>query len=146
MMVYLDSSALVKLYGEEAGALDTIDLLDDAEMVAISPITRVEVASALARAVRTRMLAANGGREAYRAFIEESHALVQVPVTDRVLTRAQDLVWEHGLRGYDAVQLASALTWQDRVGMSVTLATFDVQLAGAAGKAGMEIWPDAIHP
>ena len=29
--------------------------------------------------------------------------------------------------GYDAVQLASALTWQEAVGTEITLATFDRQ-------------------
>lgn len=140
-MLYLDSSALVKCYGEEAGALDTIDLIDAAEMVATSPITRVEVASALARAARNGMLAPKAAREAFRTFAGEAHALIQIPVSERVLARAQELVWQAGLRGYDAIQLASALTWAERSGRPLTLATFDRRLAAAGQQAGLAVWP-----
>jgi predicted nucleic acid-binding protein len=93
MIVYLDSSALAKCYGNETGSLDTIGLLDGAEMVATSAITRVEVASALARAVRAGAMAPVEAREADRRFAEEFSALIRIPVTDRVLTRAQRFVW-----------------------------------------------------
>ncbi len=141
MILYLDSSALVKCYGDEPGALDTVNLVDAAEMVVTSPLTRVEVASALARAVRRGVLASSGGREAYAAFTRESPALIQVPVSEAVLSRAQTFVWEHGLRGYDAVQLASAVAWQERIGRTVTMATFDSRLAHAAQQAGVDVWP-----
>jgi predicted nucleic acid-binding protein len=143
-MLYLDSSALVKCYAEEAGALGTIDQIDAAEAVATSSITRVEVASALARAVRTGILTARAGREAHDAFTAEWEAIIQVPVSGRVLARADAGVWELGLSGYDAVQLASALLWQERVGQAVTLATFDARLArAAAASPGMTVWPPA---
>jgi predicted nucleic acid-binding protein len=144
-MLYLDSSALVKCYAEEAGALDTIDLIDAAEAVATSSMTRVEVASALARAVRAGILSAKVGRQAHDAFAAEWDALIQVPVSGRVLARADAAVWESGLRGYDAVQMASALLWQERVGQAVTLATFDARLARAAAAfSGMTVWPLAV--
>jgi predicted nucleic acid-binding protein len=50
--------------------------------------------------------------------------------------RAEALAWEHGLRGYDAVHLASALTWQESVGEQIVLATFDQQLWEAASERG----------
>jgi len=141
VIVYLDSSALVKCYADESGALDTVDLLDGAEMVATSPMTRVEVASALARAVRDGVLAPKAGREAFEAFRNEWPALIQVPATERVLTRAQDLMWQSALRSYDAVHLASALIWRERVAQDVTLATFDRRLTAAAEAAGLPAWP-----
>jgi uncharacterized protein len=139
--LYLDSSALVKLYAEEPGSLDTVDLVHAAEIVATSSISRVEVASAIARGIRRGLLAAAGGRQAQNSFDEESDALVRVPVTDWVIKRARNLVWEFGLRGYDAVQLASALAWEERVGGGVTLATFDAQLSRAGAAAGLTVWP-----
>jgi hypothetical protein len=48
------------------------------------------------------------------------------------------------LRGYDAVQLASAVTWQQSVGAEILLATFDQQLWEAALKAGLKAWPDEL--
>jgi hypothetical protein len=54
------------------------------------------------------------------------------------------LAWEHGLRGYDAVQLASALTWQESVGEQIVLATFDQRLWDAAKRTGLKAWPEEL--
>lgn len=141
MRFYLDSSALAKLYTGEPGALDTIDLIDGAEMVATSPITRIEITSALARGIRDGTLTARMAREVYDAFQDEWRSLVQVPVTERVLGRAQELLWQSVLRAGDAMQLASALVWREQVMDEVTLATFDTRLAAAARQARLHVWP-----
>lgn len=65
-------------------------------------------------------------------------------VTRAVATRAGHLAWEHDLRGYDAMQLAAALTWQDTVeagGDEVVFACFDHDLRRAATAAGLKTWP-----
>jgi len=54
---------------------------------------------------------------------------------------AHALAWSYGLRGYDAVQLASTLTWQGSIGQDVVLATFDAQLGKAAYETRSEVWP-----
>jgi uncharacterized protein len=54
------------------------------------------------------------------------------------------LAWEHRLRGYDAVQLASALAWQNSVGADVVIATFDTELWTAAAAAGLKAWPENL--
>jgi hypothetical protein len=48
------------------------------------------------------------------------------------------------LRGYDAVQLASAVTWQESVGAAITLATFDRQLWDAGKQMGIHVWPKTL--
>ena len=48
--------------------------------------------------------------------------------------RAERLAWEENLRGYGAVQLASALVWKEHVAGGGTVATFDVALWEAAGR------------
>jgi predicted nucleic acid-binding protein len=58
--------------------------------------------------------------------------------------RAEALAWEHGLRGYDAVQLASALTWKESVGEEIVVATFDQQLWDAAKRSGLHVWPEEL--
>lgn len=52
MTLYLDTSALVKRFVSEPSSPDTVALTAMAEAVATSLVTRVEVAAALARAVR----------------------------------------------------------------------------------------------
>ena len=96
--------------------------------MATALVTRAEVAAAFARAVRVGLLDDVGGRRAQRRFSREWPDLMRVPVTETLVARAEALAWAHGLRGCDAVQLASALTWQDALGQEIVLATFDRQL------------------
>jgi predicted nucleic acid-binding protein len=67
--------------------------------------------------------------------------VARLPVTEALVARAEALAWAHALRGYDAVQLASALMWQESVGTDVVVATFDTQLWKAAREEGLNAWP-----
>jgi uncharacterized protein len=142
VIAYLDASALVKRYIVERGSRETIALTADSEMTATSIASRAEVAAAFAKAVRTGLVGHDVARNAQRRFAGDWPDLVRVPATEALVERAEGLAWEHGLRGYDAVQLASALTWQESVGHEIILATFDQQLWEAAGRAGFKAWPD----
>ena len=144
MILYLDASALVKRYVTEAGSKDVISLTAAAEAVATSLISRAEVAAALARAVRLGVLDKDGGARAQRRFSREWPDIARIPVGEMLVSLAETLAWSHGLRGYDAVQLASALTWQDSIGQHVVLATFDRQLWEASTQAGLHAWPDTL--
>ena len=144
MTVYLDTSALVKRFVSEPGSDEVVALTAAAEVAATSLVTRAETAAALARAVRVGALDHDGGRRAQRRFAQEWPNLVKIPVTEALVFRAETLAWDHGLRGYDAVHLAAALTWRDSVGQDVVVATFDRQLWTAAPEAGLLRWPDAL--
>lgn len=142
MILYLDASAIVKRYVTEPGSTKVIALIDDAAAVATSVVSRAEVAAAFARAVRLGVLDEAGGRRAQRRFVREWPDFVRIPMTEALVARADTLAWIHALRGYDAVQLASALTWQDSIGQDVTVSTFDHQLTKAASEAGLRVWPE----
>jgi len=144
VILYLDASALVKRYVAERGSDEVIALTAGADAAATSLVSRAEVAAALARAVRLGALDGEGGRRAQLRFSREWPDLVRVPVTEALVSRAEALAWDHGLRGYDAVQLAAALTWQDAIGEDVVLATFDRQLWKAAPGAGLRAWPERL--
>jgi predicted nucleic acid-binding protein len=142
VIAYLDASALVKRYVVERGSPETIALTAEAEMAATSIVSRAEVAAALARAARTGLLTSDIAQDAQRSFARDWPDIVRVPVTEAVVERAESHAWEHGLRGYDAIQFASALTWQESVGEEIVLATFDQQLWEAAKRTGVKVWPD----
>ena len=142
MIAYLDASALVKRYLVERGSRETIDFTAKSEMTATSIVSRAEVSAALAKAARTGLVTQDVARNAGRSFAGDWPDLVRVPITEALVERADTLAWEHGLRGYDAVQLASALSWQESVGEEIALATFDQQLWEAAKRTGLNPWPD----
>ena len=116
MVLYLDSSALVKRYIHEAHSEAVAHLLDETVAIATAAISRVEVVAALARAARGNRLDAHEARRAQEQFAEDWPDFGKVPVTDSLLTRAETLAWKHGLRAYDAVQLAAALVCEDAHG------------------------------
>lgn len=70
----------------------------------------------------------------------------RLALTEFIVAHAGNLAWQHGLRGYDAVHLAAALAWQDRLHLPITLATFDRQLWQAAKAEGLQPQPDDLAP
>jgi predicted nucleic acid-binding protein len=144
VIAYLDASALVKRYVEERGSRETGELCAAADLVTTSLVSRVEVAAALAKAVRLGIVETERGRKAQRAFARQWPDIAKIPVTEALVARAESLAWDYALRGYDAVQLASALTWQESIGAEITLATFDRHLWEAGKKAGVRIWPETL--
>ncbi|GIV79173.1 type II toxin-antitoxin system VapC family toxin [Litorilinea aerophila] len=144
MILYLDASAFVKRYVAEAGSEQVGEAIAQAELVGTAMISRAEVAAALAKAMRMGMLEMEETRTALQIFRREWPHLVRVPITETVVARADSLAWEYGLRGYDAVHLASALIWQEMVGEPVTLSAFDLRLWQAAVRAGLSPHPDDL--
>ena len=144
MIVYLDASALVKRYVAERGTAEVTALIAAAAGVGTSLISRAETSAALAKAVRVGALTFEGAAAALQVFRSEWPWLIRVQATELVLARADALAWELGLRGYDAVHLASALIWQEGVGEAVTLATYDRQLWDAGHMQGLTVFPENL--
>lgn len=144
MIVYFDSSALVKRYLAEPDTEQVNGLLAQATLSGTSLITRAEVSAAIAKAARLNWLPREAATRAVRAFRLQWPSLVGIEVSEAVIIEADKLAWEYQLRGYDAVHLASAWLWQEGLGEIVTVATFDQALWSAAKQAGLEVWPKAL--
>jgi uncharacterized protein len=144
VILYLDANALVKLYVNEPGRVGVRDALTQATATGTAIISQAEVVAAVAKAVRLHVLSQQSGSSAVTAFRADWPRLVRLPVTEPVVLRAADFAWQLGLRGYDAVHLASASAWAEAVGSPVTLATFDRGLWQAAPQAGLLRWPDDL--
>jgi len=141
VILYLDASALVKRYVAEAGSADVARLIAAADIVGTAVISRAEVSAALAKAARMGLLLRPEAEAALQVFRAQWADLVRLQLTEVVLAQADDLAWEHGLRGYEAIHLAVARFWQASLGEPVTLATFDRQLWQAGADAGLIPWP-----
>jgi predicted nucleic acid-binding protein len=144
VILYLDASALVKRYVAEEGSPETNALIAVASVVGTAAISRTEVSSALAKASRMRLLSREEAASALQVFNTEWESLIRLQLTEAVICRAATLAWEHVLRGYDAVHLASALFWQDMLGDPITLASYDLQLWQAAKASGLTAWPESF--
>lgn len=144
MILYLDSSALAKRYLSEEGTAEVGRLMSGAEKAATSIITRVEVVAALARARRQNLLDDEPAARLRKVFAEHWPSFVRLSLGEATIERADALAWELGLRGYDAVHLASALSWRDSIGESPVFTTFDKDLWRAARGEELEVWPERL--
>jgi uncharacterized protein len=137
----------VKLYADEPGHVQVRKL--PAPLV-VSALARVEVAAGIWRKHRTgeRELDLDDTMTLIRAFqVDYAGApnkparFLTIAVTDSILERAAGLAGAHGLRAYDAVQLASALATRELDKRCTTLASFDHELIRAAVSEGFEVLP-----
>lgn len=114
MTVYfLDSSALVKRYVPEMGTtwIQALADPDASNQLYIARITWVEVLSALARRQREGSLNTTQITQIFIAFSHHLNAQYRViELTETVTELAGQLVSQHPIRAYDAVQLASAIS------------------------------------
>src|SRR4051794_24026221 len=99
--VYLDSSAIVKLYVQESGSAETLKLAAHADIVACSELGYVEVRAALAAAWRGQRLRDNHYADAVRLFVSDWAFYSTVSADTVLMQRAADLAEGFGLRGYD---------------------------------------------
>jgi predicted nucleic acid-binding protein len=142
LIIYLDTSALLKQYVQEDQSEQVEQLLRQAEGAGTSLLTYAEMASAMARAARMGLIPSDEAQAAWKDFLTDWEFLLRLNLSSQVTGRAAKLAWEYGLRGYDAVHLASALLWQEALGAPLTLATFDRDLWQAGKKAGLQVWPE----
>jgi predicted nucleic acid-binding protein len=144
MILYLDASALVKRYVEEPGTTEVKEAVSRATTVGTALISRAEVAAAFAKAVRTSAMTTEEASQALQLFRSQWASYVRVKLSELVVARADSLAWQHGLRGYDAVHLAAALTWRDTLDARVVMATFDRMLWKTAGQSGLDVFPSDL--
>ena len=145
MILYLDTSALLKRYVVESYSMQVAQLIEEAEVVGSSLLTSVEVATGLAKAARLNWLPRPDAEAAWADFLVDWGFFSRLILTPSVLERAGRYGWGYNLRAYDALHLAAAVTWQENLGIPVTLATFDRHLWLAAPQAGLVPWPPGLY-
>ena len=144
MIVYWDTSALIKLYIQEAGTPDVDQLLQRADLSGTAVICQVEISAALAKLVRMTNLRRKPAQMAWQRFLQDWSTLIHIQITQPVLTQASILTWAHGLRGYDAIHLAAASTWQSSLGETVLFTTYDQHLWQTAQNLGIDRFPSVL--
>jgi predicted nucleic acid-binding protein len=143
---FFDSSGLTKRYAREIGSawVESITDLASGNTIFIAEITQVEVTAAIARKMRGGFLTLADGTLAFAKLLHDiNDEYVLVEINSGVLQDADNLVKRHFLRGYDAVQLASALrTNQENVSFGLPPIIFvsaDNDLNNAALAEGLAV-------
>lgn len=109
---FFDSSGLVKRYIAEVGSawVQSLCAPDANNALYLSRITGAEVIAAIFRRQRMGDLLAEDAQAVSRRFREDFRQAYRViEVTAEIVEQAMNLAERQALRGYDAVQLATAL-------------------------------------
>ena len=141
VQVYLDTSALVKRYVAETGSKDVAELLKNSEYRADSIVTEAEFPAALGKAWRTGGITKRNSQAVLRAWEKDREELLWIQLPQNTARHGGQLAWQDGLRGYDAIHLATALWWQANLGEPLVVATYDRELWRAARKHGLGVFP-----
>ncbi len=141
MILYLDTSALVKLYVRETGSTALRTHAARAGALATSVVAYAEARAAFARLKQSGVSSDARHQQRVGQLEQDWEALLRVELAPDVLRSAGDLAEIYNLRGFDSIHLASALWLKARVSEPVDFAVFDQRRGAAASKAGLTIAP-----
>jgi predicted nucleic acid-binding protein len=138
MILYLETSNLVKLYIAEQGTEKVKSIVNEAEIVATSIIAYTETRAAFSRKFRERGITEKEYKRIKREFEKDWEKYFILLLTLEAAKSAGDLAEKHNLRAFDALHLASALSLKDRILLSSLFSSSDRKLCEAAEKEGLK--------
>jgi uncharacterized protein len=138
LILYCDTSALLKFYLDEPESAKVHDLVDAAEGVAACRIAWAEAWAGFTRKARETPVALTAITAARAAFVDDWPRWSIIEVTQALVERAGTLAEALELRGYDSVQLAAADFAMARR-PELSFASFDARLNRAAHVLGMQV-------
>ncbi len=137
MILYCDTSALLKLYSVEPDSELVKAKAAEAEAVAACRISWAEAHAALSRRAREVPEDAPVIEQAKQALASDWPHYVVMEVDQALVEQAGDFADTFALRGYDSVQLAAAHQASRIAQTPICFACFDVRLNKAAKVLGM---------
>ncbi len=150
---YFDSSAAVKKYVAEKGTGWVLGLFKPSasNVFYFSQIYGVEVVSAISRRFREGSLTQKAAQKSIARFKRDFQTKFRgLRLSNAVVFDAMRFAETHGLRGYDAVQLATAINVENRLAASgfssITFVSADNRLNQAAQTEGLFIDNPNNHP
>jgi predicted nucleic acid-binding protein len=132
VIVYLDTSSLVKLYVEEDGSSTVDRIVRSSDVAATSLIAYVEARAAFARRFRERAFTQGEYGRLKTVFEKDWSNYLVLGVTENMVVLAGDLSEKHALRGFDSIHLASAVTLRQELSVPIIFSCFDENLQKAS--------------
>ncbi len=137
MNLYLDTSALVKLYVREEQSEEVKRVVDLARVVATARVAYPEARAAFARRRREGGLSERALRSVVAALDRDFVSLVVVELSDRLALEAGALAERRALLGFDAVHLVSAIQLWRLTDTVPAFLAYDQRLVDAAHAEGL---------
>ena len=144
MILYLDTSALLKKYFKEAGSRDIITRWKEATGIVTSSVAYAETMASFYRKKREVNIDAKSFEVLLDTFRRDWGSFIRVEVSDDLNDRIEKTIAKHPVRGFDAIHLASALLVHELVRGDFLFACYDKKLNLAAQKAGLKTFPEVL--
>jgi predicted nucleic acid-binding protein len=141
MILYLDTSALVKKYFQEAGSSKVILHWKKAGAIATSSIAYAETMASFYRKKREANIRRDVFDHLVESFQQDWEGFMCVQVNDNLNDMIDKVLSTHPLRGFDSIHLASALILHDAAPEELLFACFDKTLVQAALAEGLKPLP-----
>lgn len=132
MILYYDTSALIKRYVEEDGTEAVDSLWSASPDRATSVVAFAEAVAAFSRKFREGVLTEKEYTDTLRLFRADFDTLILMSVSTALNPVIERLVQRYPLRGFDVIHLSSAIALSNSSGWPVQFACFDHALNEAA--------------
>lgn len=137
MILYLDTSALVKAYVSEQHSSTVLSTMRRSDIVATHLIAYVEAHAAFSRLKREKKINENELEEIKKSFVSDWEDYLQIENNKNLMEHAVEFSDAFALRAYDSVHLAAAVLLLRQSGQEVMFACYDQQLNKAAKILGL---------
>jgi len=138
VILYLETSSLVKLYVREPDSEAVRQFVGEADAVATSILAYAEARAAFARKRREKGISDAAYKSVKDALEHDWPSYFILSLAGQTVKAAGDLAEKHALRGFDALHLASALDLRLSGASPIRFLTADARLRDAARAEGFE--------
>src|SRR4030067_2282732 len=125
MIVYLDTSSLVKLYVEEIDSEKIKNVARDAAAISTAKVAYAEARAAFARKHKEDAFSLNVLRKIVEDLNRDWENYFVIEITDGLIRFAGDIAERYLLRGFDAIHLASAIHLKNRMNSEIYFSSYD---------------------
>ena len=139
MLIYLDSSVLIKKYFKEIGSEQIIEIWNDAEYLAISQVGYSEILGTIHKRQKMDRFSDKTKNQINKTFLEDWDSFIKVNVNQRLNSELITIHTKHLLRGFDAIHLATAKILFKQFEKELQFLTADNNLQIAAEKEKLNV-------
>jgi uncharacterized protein len=136
MWAYFDTSAVVKVYVQENGRAAVLRLLRLHEVV-VSALLPVEIRGALRQRAKENAIESSRLFAALNQLAADRAQWNLLAVSTEILGRAEQIVVRHAARTLDAIHIASAKEFAERLQVRVPFVSADHRQIEAAAAVGL---------
>jgi predicted nucleic acid-binding protein len=145
VILYLDTSAIVKKYFKEDFSEKVITLWKEARAIVTSSVAYAETMASFHRKKREAPVKEKLFERVANAFRRDWQTFICVETNNDLNELIDHLVGHYALRGFDAIHLASALVVYGRLPEDFLFVSFDQRLIQAARAEDLNTFPSDLR-